>query len=104
MKVIGIQDETRSGRAYIAIISHSEVNAVFDKAYGHEIEFLQVGQSVNLADGARFRNQIKTTCESMARALENFKSSAATMAEFTKLVASLPGDSEPEKPAAQAAE
>lgn len=104
MKIIGIQNDSHYGRTYVAIVSHGEVNSVFDAAYGKEVPPLKVGDEINLADGARFRNEIKRTCESMTNALQNFKASAATMTEFTKLVATLPSEPEQAKPAAQAAE
>jgi len=80
MKVIG---KTKEG--YICEISHSELEKVLDKYYGH-LKPLDVGSDIDLSQGYSFRNDINATCKKMIAATESFEQAQKTMIKFAKMI------------------
>lgn len=80
MKIIGFQD-----KSYIAVITHEELEKVFDKYYG-KLNRLQVGDDINLGEGYNFRSDIKTACQNMVAATTAFNTAQASMLRFATMV------------------
>ena len=85
MKIIGIDEKGN----YIAVVTHMEVEKVFDKYYG-KTEKLNIGQVIDLGGGYRFRTDIKSACEKMESAMKAFSECKKTMTDFAVMVGRLP--------------
>lgn len=82
MKIIG---EANSGH-YVAIVSKDEIEKVFDKFYG-KMPAIKVGDTINLAQGYEFRNDIQRVCDSMQESMKSFGQARATLQQFAMMVA-----------------
>lgn len=91
MKVIGIVKDGSYDASYIVEVSHQELSRLFEKGYRDELPKLKVGQEMNLAEAADFRDQIKRACESMKGSHEQFVKASEVMNQFVALVAAKPG-------------
>lgn len=93
MKIIGITEIEHSQynkeKAYVVIISESELKKVADKAgYVDSEKFpvLKVGQDYDIATGYDFRGQLTTAIKAMETAYKEFSKVAPVAAEFAGLV------------------
>ena len=82
MKIIG---EANSGH-YIAIVSKDEIEKAFDKFYG-KMPAIKVGDTINIAQGYDFRNDIQRVCNSMQESMRNFSAAQHTLQQFAMMVA-----------------
>ena len=82
MKIIG---EANSGH-YVAIVSKDEIEKVFDKFYG-KMPAIQVGDTINIAQGYDFRGEIQRVCSSMQESMRSFDRARATLQQFAMMVA-----------------
>lgn len=89
MKILGITAEGR----YIAEVSHTEVEKVFDKYYGN-LPKLSAGKEIDLGAGYDFRSSIKHACEQMVDASKSFGSAQRTLMRFSLMVSQLPDPQE----------
>lgn len=85
MKIIGIGERGE----YLATISHSEVEQVFDKYYGN-LEKLKVGSEVDLGAGYDYRSSIQSACKEMVDASRQFERSQRMLMQFALMVSGLP--------------
>ena len=85
MKIIGVG---KNGK-YIAEVSHSEVEKVFDKYYGN-LKKLDAGDEVDLGAGYDYRSSIKSACKEMVDASRQFGSSQKSLMQFALMVSGLP--------------
>ena len=92
MKVIGKTQEDSGD--YIAIVSHIELEKLFDKYYGN-LPRMKVGDAVDLGAGYNFRRDIKSVCEKMESATKAFHDAQATMLKFAVMVGQLPDEEKP---------
>lgn len=84
MKVIG---ECSNG--YIVEVSHTELEKVTDKYYGH-LPHLRVGGELDLGQGYDFRYDIRQACKSMVEAMERFGRVQDSLFNFAKVVGHIP--------------
>jgi hypothetical protein len=84
MKILG----KNADGAYIAILSHAEVEKVVDKYYGH-LPKLEAGSEFDLSQGYNFRSDIASACRDMAAAMKTFERSRATLLKFANMVGEL---------------
>ncbi len=97
MKIIGISE----GGNYIAEVSHSEIEKVFDKYY-NKVDRLKPGKEIDLGAGYDFRQQITATCVAMVNASETFDLKQKALLNFATMVAKLlPASGSDEKPEVQ---
>lgn len=100
MKILGKTERTPGGYGdqYVAIVSLSEINAVFDKAYRERIEKLDPGQEIDLALGADFRDQIKGACNQMTDSMKSFEKAKDTLMKFALMVQGIPERTDGQQP------
>lgn len=89
MKIIGL---TESSGLYIATVSKTEIEKVFNLYYGKMKKEIRVGDELALGAGYDFRSDIHGACEKMTNAMVSFESARETMMKFSVMVAQLPGD------------
>ena len=82
MKIIG---EAGSGH-YIAIVSHDELEKVFNKFYGRPPP-IKVGDTINIAQGHDFCGEIQRVCNAMQDSMKAFERARATLQQFAMMVA-----------------
>ena len=82
MKIIG---EANRGH-YVAIISKDEIEKAFDKFCG-KMPVIKVGDTINLAQGYDFRNDIQRVCNSMQESMRHFSAAQHTLQQFAMMVA-----------------
>tara|TARA_R110000765_G_scaffold16839_4_gene46789 strand:- start:131 stop:442 length:312 start_codon:yes stop_codon:yes gene_type:complete len=92
MNVIGITEvgeDYRKEKAYVAIISHHELEKVADKArYGDKdkVPELKVGDEYPIGEGYDFRAELLGAIKAMQDAYAKFAKVAPTAARFAGLV------------------
>lgn len=91
MRILGISADGN----YIAEVTHTEVEKVFDKYYG-KLDKLKPGQSIALDKGYDFRSEIQSACKGMTDANKNFGRAAETLQKFAIMVGQLPVEPEEE--------
>ena len=82
MKIIG-ED---GNRGYIAVVSHMELEKLFDKYHG-KLNNLTIGSEVNLGLGYDFAASIKSACSSMVDATKSFERNQSAILGFAAMVA-----------------
>lgn len=82
MKIIG---EANSGH-YVAIVSKDEIEKAFDKFYG-KMPAIKIGDTINIAQGYDFRNDIQRMCNSMQESMRHFSAAQHTLQQFAMMVA-----------------
>lgn len=82
MKIIG---EAGPGH-YVAIVSHDEIEKVFNKFYG-KLPRIKVGEHIQLSLGYNYRGEIKDACQSMQDSMKAFERARATLQQFAVMVA-----------------
>lgn len=97
MKIVGttkVGDGYSAEDAYIAIITHTEVRKVADKAGYRDdaIKPLQVGQDYAIAEGFNFRGDIVKAMNDMRTAYASFVKASETMTNFVRLLESNAGE------------
>lgn len=85
MRIIGRQ----SGGDYIATISHTEIEKLAEKYYG-KLPALKEGEVFDLGRGYDFRNDIRSACSGMEKAMSQFASAQATLLMFARMVNGMP--------------
>lgn len=83
MKIIGMAEGD-----YIALISHSEIEKVFDKYYGN-LGKLKVGETIDLGAGHDFRGGIKAVCKEMIDANKQFSRAQSDLIKFALMVSGI---------------
>lgn len=84
MKIIG-QTIHDSQTAYVAIITKSEIEKVFNKFYRDKVE-INIGDDVKISEGHDFSRDISMTCESMLKAMKDFEKARDTLIRFANMV------------------
>ena len=82
MKIIG-ED---GNRGYIAVVSHMELEKLFDKYHG-QLNKLTIGSELNLGLGYDFSASIQQACTSMVDATKSFERNQASILGFAAMVA-----------------
>ena len=82
MKIIG----EAGPRHYVAIVSHDELEKVFNKFYGG-LPPIKVGEHVELSLGYNYRGEIRDACQSMQDSMKAFEKARATLQQFAAMVA-----------------
>lgn len=85
MKIIG----TTGDGNYIAEVSHTEIEKVFDKYYGN-LSRLKAGDDVDLGAGHDYRDCIKRACGDMVDASRQFAHAQSTLMRFSLMISQLP--------------
>ena len=88
MKVLGIAEQScYRSPVYIALVSHREVQAAFEKRYSDPLPELKVGEEINLADIPNQRERIVEATKKMSDAYQEFVKAAPVMAELARVLA-----------------
>ena len=86
---------TAARDTFIAEISRTEIEKVFNKYYGKLDTKLEPGTVVNLAAGHNFRDEIQSACREMSDAMKQFERARETMMSFAVMVSNLPAELRP---------
>lgn len=76
---------------FIAKVSKTEIEKVFDQYYGKLETKLESGVKIDLGAGHDFREQIKRACKEMIDASNAFKTAQDQMLKFALMVSDLEG-------------
>lgn len=85
MKIIGISKEGYDP-TYIVEVSHSELQAAFEKGYSNELTKMKTGDSIDLRTIPNQRVRIVEATEKMQKAYEEFVKAAPAMTQLAMVI------------------